>query len=182
MSDEKREWVCKDCGKVYTAIQSYYNHCRDNHIDAGNWTCDLCGKEDFDNCSQLVNKIFKTKSRLEFHIKKVHCKRPCDICGKLFGEKQLKKHVLQVHTENDKKPYICSVCNKGFVTSYRLKNHMNTHTGNKPYICQHCGKGFADHRNMKAHVKAHNGYKRKQRNRGNPEKTDYIQSENLQLI
>ena len=176
MWDGKREFVCEDCGKVYTAIQSYYNHRKDNHIDAGNWTCDLCEKTVFNN------KIFKTKSRLEEHIKKVHCKRPCDICGKLFGGKQLKKHILQVHTENDKKPYICSVCNKGFVTSFRLKNHMNTHTGNKPYICQHCGKGFADHRNMKAHVKAHNGYKRKQRNRGNPEKSDYIQSENLQLI
>ena len=182
MWDEKREWVCEDCGKVYNVHMSYYYHRRDHHVDEGNWTCDLCEKTVFNKYNKSVNKYFRTKYRLDEHIKKVHCKKPCDICGKVFGLNQMKKHILQVHTENDKKPFICSVCNKGFISSYRLKNHMNTHTGNKPYICQHCGKGFADHRNMKAHVKAHNGYKRKQRNRGNPEKTDYIQSENLQLI
>ena len=179
---EWEEWICEDCGKIYMNQMSWYNHRKDHHIDAGNWKCHMCEETVFNQNNKSVNEFYKTKAKLKLHIKEVHSKRPCHICGKVFGENQMKRHMLQVHTENDKKPCICSICNKGFINKFRLENHMNTHTGNKPYLCQHCGKRFANHRNMNPHIRAHNGFKRSQRNRGNSGKTDFTQREKIQLI
>ena len=160
---EKTNWECEFCGKVYNNAGGLTSHRLDNHIDIGHWTCDKCPL------------VFKTKNRYVCHVRSTHTKRPCEVCGKVFGARQMRLHILQEHTEDSKKPYICSVCNKGFIDNDRLGQHMNIHTGNKPFICQYCGKGFASKRNMKTHVKAHNGFKRKYKKKSvKSEKTQFI--------
>ena len=115
----------------------------------GSYPCETCGN------------IFTHKFSLSKHIKNVHSKQPCSLCGKMFPGYRLKSHIDAVHTEDHLKPFPCSICPKGFAEEKRLKNHMNIHTGNKPYLCKYCNRGFADDGNMKKHEKtAHKGFKR----------------------
>ncbi|GFW68440.1 zinc finger protein 233 [Trichonephila clavipes] len=63
------------------------------------------------------------------------------------------RHHLHVH--DDKKPYICEICNKGFSKTGRLKEHSWTHTNEKPYVCEMCSKGFSRNGNLKRHLRIH---------------------------
>ena len=104
-----------------------------------------------------------------------HNKNPCEMCGKIFNKSQMRKHMLQIHTENDKKPFICELCGKGFINKQKLKYHMNTHTGNKPFVCDLCGTGFAHKANMRVHIKAHKGIRRQKKTKVvNPEGTNLL--------
>ena len=49
----------------------------------------------------------------------------------------------------------CHMCNKIFESSYKLKLHMFSHTGEKPYVCDICGKGFSRGTNLNQHLRVH---------------------------
>ena len=53
----------------------------------------------------------------------------------------------------------CNLCDKSYESSYKLKLHMNAHTGERPFVCEFCGKGFARGPNLNAHRRVHTGEK-----------------------
>jgi len=58
-------------------------------------------------------------------------------------------------TFKTKKREECSICHKRFENKYKLKIHMNCHTGNRPYICETCGASFLRSTNLVAHRRTH---------------------------
>ena len=74
-------------------------------------------------------------------------------------------HDLLYHTPEDKKPYVCLLCDpvKGFVTKNYYEDHQNIHTGEKPHKCDKCPNvAYACRANLNAHVRAtHEGKLRK---------------------
>ncbi|XP_068610806.1 zinc finger protein 1 homolog [Brachionichthys hirsutus] len=56
-----------------------------------------------------------------------------------------------------KKPYVCTLCNKGYTTRKSRKVHMRIHTGEKPFDCKTCGKQFIQKSDLKKHMRIHTG-------------------------
>ena len=76
--------------------------------------CDLCSQE------------FKGFVKLKIHKRRFHKDlEECNLCGKMM--KNLNKHRMIMHTENDKKKCKCTACGKGFIGTSQLKEHSITH-------------------------------------------------------
>lgn len=43
---------------------------------------------------------------------------------------------------NNKKRYVCEICQKRFSTAWYVRVHRRSHNGERPYLCRNCGKGF----------------------------------------
>ena len=92
-----------------------------------------------------TRKAWKTLVYLSHHIRNMHEKYPCDLCGKMIATKHKSRHFQQVHVDPEHRRYKCEHCGKGFAASQSLKDHVNLHTGERPHVCKFCGKSFADY-------------------------------------
>lgn len=65
------------------------------------------------------------------------------------------------HTRGHKgfRPFKCDLCDKAFVSSFKLAEHVRTHTGEKPYACDVCEKKFCHKDNLRVHKNMHRGVK-----------------------
>jgi uncharacterized Zn-finger protein len=62
-------------------------------------------------------------------------------CEMIFPKKCILEDHIRAH--NGEKPYICSVCKKGFTQLGNLKNHEKNHVSKpKSYQCELCPKTF----------------------------------------
>lgn len=53
------------------------------------------------------------------------------------------------------RPYVCSVCGRGFTVNTILLRHMRVHSGERPYVCVTCGKAFSQSSTLNTHMKVH---------------------------
>ena len=68
-------------------------------------------------------------------------------------EVQEGENVLVV--SGDDQLFICSVCNKNFVSLERLRSHEKTHTKTRPFKCTDCGKSFTVRYSLICHTRVH---------------------------
>lgn len=84
----------------------------------------------------------------------------CDTCKEDFGTvKALREHQKQSETCKVTKNK-CTVCERTFEATYKLREHLRTHTNETPYECKVCGKKFKFAQNLRRHDNiSHKGIK-----------------------
>lgn len=134
---------CDQCG-INIKYESYRFHMKTHHANE-HVKCEVC------------EQAFKSSFTLKKHMQTVHTFLTCPDCGKSIKAGSMTYHKLQHHTKDSEMPYICEVCNKGFVQKKVYENHMNIHTGARPHNCNFCDRTFVDSSNRNKHMReSHN--------------------------
>ena len=76
----------------------------------------------------------------------------CDQCFKYFTTKRgLSVHTRAVH--QNRYPYICRICDKGYMSSEGYRCHFLKHGGMKK-MCNRCNSTFSTENNLQRHLKS----------------------------
>ena len=126
----------------------------------------------------------KSQEDYEEHMKS-HNSMSCEFCGREFYNiKNLRDHIIRIHTPDSEKPFRCSVCPKGFSSRRNLQDHVNTHTNARPYKCAYegCSSAFNNISLADAHYKAvHLGIKNPNRRKPLKKSTKKEQQPNFNI-
>ncbi|KAK4886265.1 hypothetical protein RN001_002536 [Aquatica leii] len=133
---------CKECGKTCKNSESLRGHMFTHK--GIKLECKIC------------YKVYKHRAAFRAHkrrhelgdVKTV----PCNICAKLFYDKQVLQKHIRSHT--GERPYLCKFCNKGFSSIHARNIHTRQHTNEKPYACQFCKIAFPQKVSLKTHIKS----------------------------
>lgn len=79
----------------------------------------------------------------------------CSVCGKGFRAFSHRVEHMLIHL--GEKPWSCGECKKTFRTKSALRVHTTKHSGERPYTCQQCGKSFLDRYYFEEHCRIHSG-------------------------
>ncbi|XP_046544555.1 uncharacterized protein LOC124254751 [Haliotis rubra] len=108
-------------------------------------------------CPQAFYHDFGLRRHLKVHISKEKLAYGCELCEKRFAEAcYLREHMMK-HT--GERPFLCDVCNKGFISNSLLKKHKLCH-GPKTHECTVCGRCFSQASSLNTHMQTHEAVKR----------------------
>ena len=145
---EVKNFICYSCGKAYTTKYGLDRHIMIEHENVQFPKPFICDKCDF--CCE-------SKSALQKHMVTHEEKKPCPECGERV--RNIKSHMVSMHTPDEMKKYQCQDCGKGFNEPYNLEAHrMNVHLKLRPYNCRYgCDISYNDTSNRNAHEKKTHG-------------------------
>ncbi|XP_054765160.2 uncharacterized protein LOC129271934 isoform X2 [Lytechinus pictus] len=165
---------CPVCGKKTTELLVHMrSHTKEKPLE-----CDICNqrfayrsglslhkKKHFGvkpfRCSDCPMQFF-CRSSLKAHFRSSHEGRgeyQCDICEKVF----VTQFRLDKHQRTHSKyTFVCEQCGKVLSSAFTLKYHRLIHTGENRILCEICGKGFKKKCDLKKHIEHHLGIKNHQ--------------------
>ncbi|KAK4875516.1 hypothetical protein RN001_011938 [Aquatica leii] len=171
---------CPHCAKVFTISQDLTVHVRTKACtfdlkDSKTNECDQCQYKTDSTSEYLFHKVLHSEPFYEYLSDSKESKRAlpqykCPICEKLFAKPSLRCH-LRIHTKE--RPYICTLCNAGFVRKSNWVVHMTNHDrsnmrklekanqvvefGALPFLCSTCGASFKKKSILQQHMTKHTG-------------------------
>lgn len=158
---------CSKCGKSFIIPQDLAVHIRknacsfENSIESKSNACDQCQFNTDSTSELLFHKVLHTEPLMVHPEDKsdeskkypvAHYK--CPICQKFYPKLSLRCH-LRMHT--NERPFVCRICNSGFVRKNNLILHMKNHDkksisqiastssreeGERLHLCSTCGASF----------------------------------------
>ncbi|KOB74438.1 Zinc finger protein 1 [Operophtera brumata] len=185
----ERPFKC-ECGKSFTQASSLAAHHK-THSSASYFTCSECGKQfkhafslkthmlvhnDGTYSCHICYKVLKSKRSLTSHLHRHYkiCNYNCEDCGATFvTSAELHNHKMKHGTKKNivchivifrhagEKAYMCTFCDKSFLTGSNLRRHVRVHTREKPFSCQTCTRRFAHSSSLNNHMLTLHGVKYK---------------------
>lgn len=135
------EFKCAECEKVCRTKKLLKYHLM-SHSNLRPYSCDLCSKS------------FKHRYEVNVH-KRTHSKPTfqCEICSKMF----IHKSHLNVHRKKHLNKFVafCNECNKGFVSEFDYKRHVNVRHCEPKHVCDVCGMQLKTVSSLKEHKLTH---------------------------
>lgn len=142
-------WTCSDCSQEFSSIDELRKHHSEIHKQVPRYMCNVCSK--------VVAQYSGFLSHYRRHLENDrYC--TCEICGKCFSSKKGLDSHRTIHS--DKKPHVCSVCNKAFRQQSALYVHSRCHLPDElknKYACDECDKRFSTKPNLVTHKRIHTG-------------------------
>lgn len=175
LSIKKFKCIQSDCNSFFETSDALLKHVSFEHNDP-NYMCYLCKKyfqslEDiashYQNHNQVENVIlprtpkfkcsqcdaaFNRPDKLSLHLLNENHNKPCIHCSKTFISSKRLRMHLQIHKKS--KPYQCTLCNSSFHMKKYLNSHMLKH-GEGQFVCGVCKKNFRRQDVLHRHMKTH---------------------------
>lgn len=148
---EKAVHKCDHCPLLFYGPAGVTLH-RQRVFMKGDKGCNLCDIE-FETPDEARKHITESHPN-KFKI--VHECRQCPEVRTFKCPSDLKSHVNQVHLKV--KEFRCHICGKDFFQSYRLNDHILTHTDPLPFGCAHCPKKCKSKVNVLTHLLSKHGF------------------------
>lgn len=173
---QKKSRKCEICDKeIISTANNYSGHVKSHDPDNKHpFKCGIC-KKAFRNLRprdvhmQIHENIKRLKcaycpetflhySSKNLHEAKTHTKKKAYKCKDggckdkaFYSQSQLILHTKRHHT-NDR-PFVCTICSKGYVVKGELDNHLITHNDDKrQHQCEICGKHFLRKSSILTHI------------------------------
>lgn len=143
--------LCLDSFKTVRDIETHL-HTRCQSTKAIRYVCTECNVE-FKNANlhrhhmqvlhpdSAVAQTIRDNSRLI-----------CDYCGRIFKlRNELRRHMYKHN--GLPRPFVCRVCDRGFVHASSYAGHLRMHSGDKPYKCSapNCQQSFTTNSGLYIH-------------------------------
>jgi transcription elongation factor Elf1 len=140
---------CSECSKKFRCKWNRDRHVASVHLKEKPYTCPTCNKG-------FSNRASKDRHLREVHLKDKFCK------GKRFKSQplpnvaitnaSLQKHMKIV--DGQKRPFICIICNKNFLSKCNVIDHIKRHKKIKDFTCVICDVAFYTRRDLNSHIKS----------------------------
>ncbi|XP_043189980.1 zinc finger protein draculin-like isoform X6 [Amphibalanus amphitrite] len=145
LHSDSKPFLCDMC-PFSTKYRSALRNHRRNHSKREKHACPLCPK-------QLISK-----NGLKLHLLRHSgsgAKHQCPHCPKKFlFPSFLKSHIAVSHEgKKPKKPFVCDICQQGFVCKSGLELHKSRHGNERKFKCKLCDKAFKCKYSLASHDK-----------------------------
>ncbi|XP_058603342.1 zinc finger protein 574 isoform X2 [Onychostoma macrolepis] len=175
LSKEGQNFLCHQCGSVFTSDQELAEHRRTEHgLEAALHTCTECGAEFMSTTQFLYHRrehknaaagdpsAGEVKGRLYTtaapavvkHGDNMNLGQPAAAAADGAIEAPAK---LSRDWSRTALPHECPHCGQGFTRRSRLREHVFQHTGEKLFNCKICKKSFPSPSNLLRHNLTHGG-------------------------
>ncbi|XP_063390092.1 zinc finger protein OZF-like [Cydia fagiglandana] len=172
---------CQKCDMTFESKEQLQEHKKITHKNANEAVvCHICGKscktpsalKAHSNCHKVkqcpyCSKMLKTHSHFKRHVnnhvtynkrKQSNTKYNCHNCNFVSLSKgTVEAHINKVHLGI--RPYICTICDKGFFKKSNLTEHINIHDKVKTETCEICGDSFVSKKTLMEHIRLHKNQK-----------------------
>lgn len=175
LSMKKFKCMQSDCNCFFETSDALLKHVSFEHNNPS-YMCYLCKKSfqslvdianHYQNHNQVDNVVlpkmpkfkcsqcgaaFNRPDKLSLHLLNENHNKPCIHCTKTFVSSKRLRMHLQIHKKS--KPYQCTLCNSSFHMKKYLNSHMLKH-GEGQFVCRVCDKKFRRQDVLHRHVKIH---------------------------
>uniref|UniRef100_A0A182M855 Protein krueppel n=1 Tax=Anopheles culicifacies TaxID=139723 RepID=A0A182M855_9DIPT len=132
------KYSCEQCGASFVTAKHYARHLQSHNIFA---------------CEECLTR-FDSRQTLKSH--QIDCPQTADTAKSVYSDKNTPDYTDQ---RQQKKLFICTYCDKRWISQSSLTAHLRTHTGERPFGCRHCSKRFKTLSALDLHERRHSGTK-----------------------